>query len=102
MFGVKQLEANGTDDFFLPVTQDTMYRWTDVTDPAVGIADGENVLAIFDHEPEAFVNFRNRLLRAPETSDFPQDAAHQRAVLNIHGTQTHFKKDFRSVLAQTS
>jgi len=79
-----------------------MYGWTDVTNPAVGIADGENVLAIFDHEPEAFINFADRLLQAPETSDFPKDAAHQWPIMNVHGAQTHFEEEIRSVFARAS
>ena len=50
VFRMDQLEAGGANHFLLFVTQNTVKGWVGIADAAIGIADGENVIAILDDQ----------------------------------------------------
>src|SRR5258708_35800890 len=61
VFGMKQFEPRGADYFFLLVPQYAVNRRADVADAAVGVANGKDVMAVFDHLTELIVRMVSRL-----------------------------------------
>ena len=99
VFGMDKLEARGAYYFFLLVPQYAVDRWTGVANAAIGVAYGENVVAILDHLAEVVVQPAQRLVLRFGSGNLAHDAAFQRLIVGVDVADADLEKYFRAVLA---